>query len=171
MPSSMCTLKNNYLSNSLLPKPHNLVSGSAAKRPRFDPVTIPRFRSSTATGTGVATKSADTTPTSGSIGSVAVGKLTTITPLPPKTGISKIADAQPFQLIFQVDDRAVNRGLCYFSTYLNTHYLKSRKNYVANQLPHEVIALDLKRLKMPTGKSTVKFFITGEIILICLVNL
>ena len=64
-------------------------------------------------------------------------------------------------LHFKVTERAVNQGLCFFNSDLNTYYLKSRKACPADQVPKELVAMDLERATINQGHTHVSFYVTG----------
>ena len=54
-----------------------------------------------------------------------------------------------YLLHFKVDQRAVNQGMCFFNTELNTYYVKARKLGLPDQLPKELVMLDLEDIPIP----------------------
>ena len=66
-----------------------------------------------------------------------------------------------YLLHFKVDQRAVNQGMCFFNTELNTYYVKARKLGLPDQLPKELVMLDLERLAIHQGHTHIEFYMTG----------
>ena len=62
----------------------------------------------------------------------------------------------------KVDEKAVNQGRCFYNSQIDTYFMKARKTCPLDQLPKELINIELEKPDSPTGHTHVEFFITGR---------
>ena len=67
-----------------------------------------------------------------------------------------------YHLHIRVDERAVNQGLCFYNAEQGVYYMRSRRSCPLNQLPKEIISMDLERPATPTGHTHVEFCVIGK---------
>ena len=67
-----------------------------------------------------------------------------------------------YHLHIRVDERAVNQGLCFYNAEQGVYYMRSRRSCPLNQLPKEIISMDLERPVTPTGHTHVEFCVIGK---------
>ena len=75
---------------------------------------------------------------------------------------SLITSKSQHHLHIRVDERAVNQGLCFFNAEQEVYYMRSRRSCPLNQLPKEIISMDLERPTTPTGHTHVEFCVVGK---------
>ena len=66
-----------------------------------------------------------------------------------------------YHLHIRVDERAVNQVLCFFNAEQGVYYMRSRRSCPPNQLPKEIISMDLERPAISIGHTHVEFSVVG----------
>ena len=67
-----------------------------------------------------------------------------------------------YHLHIRVDERAVNQGLCFYNAEQGVYYMRSRRSCPPNQLPKEIISMDLERPAIPIGHTHAEFSVVGK---------
>ena len=70
-------------------------------------------------------------------------------------------DLFTYHLHFKCNPRAVNQGSCFLNVETNTYYVKSRRSNSTDQIPKEMIFLDLEMPTVRLGHSHINFYLTG----------